>query len=217
MEVKLGLSSVLTLVLGLLCLSLGTLILARFVLTADPIVHVENPTSSEQQEEGQTEEYKYIDHSSGVSTLFEYDSEEDCVLGTCPTTGAESCQELKALGLPSGYYWLKTDTDSTVRLFCSMSIEHCTVSSTWTRVALLNMSDPSNSCPKEWNEITSPRRTCGRKNNEVNNDGGGCSSAIFKTYGQKYTHIYMWKSCGLSILQYNGFLVLFPQRRRTNN
>ena len=51
----------------------------------------------------------------------------------------------------------------------------------WTRIAHLNMSDPSQQCPSNWNLITTPVRGCGRT------PSSGCDSAIFSSNGQSYS------------------------------
>lgn len=203
MEVKGALSSALTLVLGLVGVALCGLLLAKLVCNFDPerVEFVEQAEGLSYlggagAERKTAEEGDYHGYTGeGVSRMFEYSSNEedtltgDCILGTCPSTGAGSCTELKELGLPSGYYWIKTDKDSAVQLFCHMTKECGNVRGGWTRAAFLNMSDPTHKCPEEWKEITSPRRTCGRTNNEGDTDGAGCSSAIFNTYGQQYSRV----------------------------
>ena len=58
----------------------------------------------------------------------------------------------------------------------------------WSRVAYLNMTDPTHQCPPAWREITEPVRTCGR-NNKTLRAGGGCSSVSFSTYNISFSHI----------------------------
>ena len=53
----------------------------------------------------------------------------------------------------------------------------------WRKVAFLNMTNSSQSCPGEWRLVTSPRRTCNRS---VNN---GCSLAAFNTGGVSYNEV----------------------------
>ena len=52
----------------------------------------------------------------------------------------------------------------------------------WTRVAFLNMTDPSQNCPGHWRLISSPKRTCGKGND-------GCSSATFSSDGTTYSQV----------------------------
>ena len=192
MEVKGALSSVMTLVLGLVCVALGGLLLAKLVWTADPErVELEELTERPMYyDEEDKERVMAEDGSHAVRTIVAYDSEgllvDECTLDNCHKNRAKSCQEIKEMGLPSGYYGIRTGnhSSSTVQVFCN-------VSSTggWARAALLNMSDPTHNCPDEWREITSPKRTCGRTNKDEGTNGAGCSSATFKTHGQEYSRV----------------------------
>ena len=49
----------------------------------------------------------------------------------------------------------------------------------WTRIAYLDMTDPTQQCPSSWRLITTPKRTCGRSQIVR----GGCDSAIFSNNG----------------------------------
>ena len=207
MEVKGALSSPVTILLGLVCLALGALLLTRLWFIADLEMDKETGVSPSEEERMSIEDdYHNQDYSGeGVTGLFDYNTDTltaDCIQGTCPTTGASSCLEIQRLGLPSGYYWINMENGSTVQLFCHMTRNGCDIVGGWTRIALLNMSDPTHNCPKQWREITSPRRTCGRANSDVDTGGynmnqeeetqgggAGCSSAIFSTYGLQYRHV----------------------------
>ena len=69
----------------------------------------------------------------------------------------------------------------------------------WRRVAYLNMSDPTQTCPPAWELITTPRRSCARPSN-----AGilSCYSAIYPAQGIQYSHV-----CGRII----GYQVGHPQ------
>ena len=54
----------------------------------------------------------------------------------------------------------------------------------WTRIAHLDMSDPSQQCPANWNLITTPVRACGRSS-----PGSACDSASFQSGGRTYSHV----------------------------
>ena len=54
----------------------------------------------------------------------------------------------------------------------------------WSRIAYLNMTDPSHSCPPAWREITTPKRTCARTT-----DRPGCDSAVFPANGYRYSRV----------------------------
>ena len=69
----------------------------------------------------------------------------------------------------------------------------------WRRVAYLNMSDPTQTCPPDWELITTPRRSCARPSNA---SGLSCYSAMFPTQGIQYSQV-----CGRII----GYQVGHPQ------
>ena len=52
------------------------------------------------------------------------------------------------------------------------------------RVASVNMTDSSNSCPFGLGTLTEPRRLCA-----MNIDGGGCSSAVLPVEGVQYSRV----------------------------
>ena len=55
----------------------------------------------------------------------------------------------------------------------------------WTRVAYLNMSDPNQQCPSNWNITTSPVRGCGRSSAESNT----CDSSFYPVLGRTYSSV----------------------------
>ena len=64
----------------------------------------------------------------------------------------------------------------------------------WNRVAHLDMSDPNQQCPTDWNLITSNERACGRST-----FGLSCDSAVFPTTDRPYSHV-----CGRIIALQRG-------------
>ena len=54
----------------------------------------------------------------------------------------------------------------------------------WRRVVYLNMSDPSQRCPSVWQEITTPRRVCGRRLST-----NACEGLTYSTGGQQYDQV----------------------------
>ena len=100
-----------------------------------------------------------------------------------------SCYEImKTMAAPpSGYYMIRSSNGSEVRVYCDMTQRRCNSTPGWARVAYLDMTDPTHHCPPAWREIASPKRTCSRTNQTLN--GGGCSAAIFPTYGIKYSRV----------------------------
>ena len=112
---------------------------------------------------------------------------------------ASSCLEVSQCNpqLPSEYYWITSSNGAAVQVYCDMTRE-CSCSSAsvggWSRVAYLNMTDPTHQCPPAWREITEPVRTCGRTNETVPQPDnptrlGGCSSVSFSAYNISFAHI----------------------------
>ena len=117
-----------------------------------------------------------------------------------------SCEDIKTMSpsAPSGYYNITKYDGTTQRVYCDMehshlscngtehshqcgtaSIEYCG-STGWTRVAYLDMSDPSQQCPTElrlYNE--SGVRACGRRTSS----SGSCDSVTFSTNGTSYSQV----------------------------
>ena len=110
---------------------------------------------------------------------------------------AASCSHVLQLNpsSPSGYYWIRSSNGSAVHVYCDFNrLCGCDGPSTWTRVAFLNMSDPNQVCPSNWN-ISSPVRACGRTQNRR----CGCNSVFYSTYGMTYTRV-----CGRIIAYQHG-------------
>ena len=113
---------------------------------------------------------------------------------------ASSCLEVLQCNpqLPSEHYWITSFNGTAIQVYCDMARE-CSCSSAsvggWSRVAYLNMTDPTHQCPPAWREITEPVRTCGRTNETVqsvlhsNSLPGGCSSVSFSAYNISFSHI----------------------------
>ena len=55
----------------------------------------------------------------------------------------------------------------------------------WTRVAYLNMSDPNQQCPSNWNLTTSPVRGCGRSSAGLHT----CDSSFYPVLGRTYSSV----------------------------
>ena len=102
---------------------------------------------------------------------------------------ASSCLEVSKCDpqLPSEHYWITSSNGTAVQVYCDMTRE-CSCSSAsvggWSRVAYLNMTDPTHQCPPAWREITEPVRTCGRTVTSR-----GCNSVSFSTYNISFSHI----------------------------
>ena len=102
---------------------------------------------------------------------------------------ASSCSDISQ-DSPSGEYWIQNNnTNSPVQVYCDMNPRNCSCNTTggWTRVANLDMTDPSQQCPDGLtllNRTTAPLRTCGRTYNFR-----GCESATFPVHGIEYSHV----------------------------
>ena len=100
-----------------------------------------------------------------------------------------SCADLPSSS-SSGYYRIQPSTGQpAVQVYCDFNRRcGCGGSSAWTRVAFLNMSDPNEVCPSNWETYNSPVRACGNGQTSPN---GGCDSVIYPAYGLRYT-----RACG---------------------
>ena len=101
---------------------------------------------------------------------------------------ASSCSDI-AQDSPSGEYWIQNNnTNSPVQVYCDMTSRSCSCNTTggWTRVANLDMTDPSQQCPDGFRPVTRttvPLRTCGRPG------PAGCVSTTFPAHGIKYSQV----------------------------
>lgn len=107
------------------------------------------------------------------------------------TNHAPSCQYLNNIGYLSADYWIQASKESAPRKhFCDLNHFCDGLAGGWTRIANLNMTKPNSKCPRNWQEITTPRRTCGRKQERGGHNGAGCSAAIFSPPpGLRYNHV----------------------------
>ena len=80
----------------------------------------------------------------------------------------------------------------------------------WRRIAHLNMSDPNQSCPSEWNEYTTPVRSCGRKDISL---GTRCDSINYTTDGYRYNKV-CGRALGYRYGYTNAFHTLSQARRQ---
>jgi len=88
----------------------------------------------------------------------------------------------------SDYYWIRSRNGTAVQVYCDMDrVCGCSSTGGWTRVANLNMSNPSEQCPSEWilqTYSSEPSRLCGGVSS-----GTGCASAMYSTYGINYSQV----------------------------
>lgn len=106
-------------------------------------------------------------------------------LGCAESNPANSCLDIARAGSSSsssGFYWLRT-SGGISRVYCDMSTRFNNTAG-WMRVANLDMTDPSQTCPGGLRLVSTPRRTCGRSISSP-----GCSSAFFSTQGVSYCRV----------------------------
>ena len=88
---------------------------------------------------------------------------------------------------PSSYYWVRSSNGTAVQVYCDMDrVCGCNSTGGWTRVAYLNMTDPTQQCPSAWtqrNSSSEPRRLCARSSRT------GCDSVAYSTLGINYSHV----------------------------
>ena len=108
-------------------------------------------------------------------------------LERCP---AASCSDIDAQSptlRPSGFYWIRSSSGTVVQVYCDMD-RVCGCTGGWTRVAYLNMTDPSQQCPSAWPLQTrgsEPRRLCGR----TSSSSASCDSVTYSTFGVNYSRV----------------------------
>ena len=87
-----------------------------------------------------------------------------------------SCKDIKDhwSHSPSGYYTIATANGETTSVYCHME-ELCNTKGPWTRIAYLNMSDPTHVCPPGFRLYSSNGvRACGRLSSSA-----GCTANIY--------------------------------------
>ena len=87
-----------------------------------------------------------------------------------------SCKDIKDhwSRSPSGYYTIATANGETTSVYCHME-ELCNTKGPWTRIAYLNMSDPTHRCPPGFRLYSSNGvRACGRLSSSA-----GCTANIY--------------------------------------
>ena len=112
---------------------------------------------------------------------------QDDPVGLSQDNPAKSCKEIKEQypDISSGYYWVENSEGEVIQTYCDMERTCGNVTGGWMRVADINMTDPSDSCPSGLNEATiNSVRFCA-----MNIPGAGCSSATISTYDVQYSHV----------------------------
>ena len=107
--------------------------------------------------------------------------------GTTHNNPADSCSDV-FYTCPSGFYWVRSSNGTAVQVYCDVDrVCGCNSTGGWTRVAYLNMTDPSQDCPSAWTQRSSssePRRLCGMTRSDH-----GCESVTYSTSGMNYSHV----------------------------
>ena len=107
--------------------------------------------------------------------------------GYSPSSLLHSCEEIKTQipNSPSDYYTIIDGTGHARHVYCQME-QVCGSSSGWTRVAYLNMSDPTEECPSGFRLYNQNGvRACGRPVTS----GGSCLSVRFPSYSISYSQV----------------------------
>ena len=138
---------------------------------------------------------QYCCNASNYGEAFRLTEEDRHYIILYPTNRPIQCVPYTScsdIGGTPGYFDIILTNGSITSVFCG-----CDGESGWTRVAYLNMSDPSQQCPTELREYDeSGVRACGRQHSS----GGSCDSVIFSTNGASYSQIcdrvigYQWGS-----------------------
>ena len=82
---------------------------------------------------------------------------------------------------PSGFYWTQNAIGHPVPVYCDMDRVCCGESGAWMRVAHIDMTDSTHSCPHGFRETNTGPRRC--------HSGGGCKSVIFPLHGIEYRKV----------------------------
>lgn len=107
--------------------------------------------------------------------------------GLYQTLPASSCAAILEVlpTSPSGYYWVRSSTGSTLRVYCDMTRTCDRMTGGWTRVAKLNMTDTTNYCPTNLTEeVFSSIRTCSPRTMDAT-----CTSVYYNLDKIEYSHV----------------------------
>ena len=101
---------------------------------------------------------------------------------------ASSCKAIYECNptAPSGYYWIRNATGSTVQVFCLMNTTNCgNITGGWMRAAYIDMTDPGKTCPENLTyTVQSSTRMC-----RSSHTSAGCTSVTFPTHMTSYTKV----------------------------
>lgn len=108
-------------------------------------------------------------------------------LGKTSSRPASSCKEIKEQNpsSPSGYYWIESSSEPLLRVYCDMTKTCGGITGGWMRVANIDMSSCTETCPEGLKTLTvGSKRLCA-----MNINGAGCSSTSFTTHGVEYSRV----------------------------
>ena len=116
-----------------------------------------------------------------VVTVFEM-----FIPGYTATHPACSCEEILQLGpqSPSALYWISGTDNKPKHMYCDMERSCKGVAGGWMRVASIDMTDTSSTCPSGLRTLTSPRRLCA-----MNVSGPACTSTMLPLHGIEYSQV----------------------------
>ena len=99
---------------------------------------------------------------------------------------ASSCKEILQLApqSPSGLYWIRGTDNKPKHMYCDMERSCKGVAGGWMRVASIDMTDTSSTCPSGLRTLTSPRRLCA-----MNVSGPACTSTMLPLHGIEYSQV----------------------------
>ena len=102
-----------------------------------------------------------------------------------PATSCKAIYECNPTA-PSGYYWIRNATGSTVQVFCQMNTTNCgNITGGWMRAVYIDMTDPGNTCPENLTyTVQSSTRMC-----RSSHTSAGCTSVTFPTHMTSYTKV----------------------------
>ena len=106
--------------------------------------------------------------------------------GYTACNSASSCKEVLQLApqSPSGLYWLRGTDNRPIHMYCDMERSCKGVAGGWMRVASINMTDTSSTCPSGLKTLTDPIRRCAMNINSI-----GCSSTMLSVQGIEYSQV----------------------------
>ena len=104
-----------------------------------------------------------------------------------PVSGSRLGENTGACPLPQNLDQVKNDVstsldETVVPELNSRPVCPCGGDGSWSRIAHLDMSDPSQQCPPNWRLLTTPVRACGAAS-------PSCASAVFPSNGQSYSRV----------------------------